>query len=118
MAGMARDQYFIRTFPWQIILTVGQVSWLQGRIDKDFILFVRQFEQLSMTETKSPVIFVVRSSVRDPIRMLRKSKYVLFQHGKRNFLLDGNTIVHHMKIGFLEIDNSLTSSVFYICISN
>jgi len=65
-----------------------------------------------MREAEAPSIGIVRSHIRNCIRLVRKRVQVLLKFGKCEFGIDGCRIADYVKIMVLEIDDTSPRRVF------
>ena len=64
---MARDQYFVVGFTLDPEFTVSQMPRVQGRIDVNVVVSVFKLIELTLGQTKTPVLPVVGSSLGNPV---------------------------------------------------
>ena len=76
---MARDQYLVGRTPGQIALSVCQVPIFKSEIDAHLVVAILERQHLVVGQAESPVFLVVRSSVRNPVRMIGKREQVRLQ---------------------------------------
>ncbi len=115
---MTRDENFVGRTARQVALTVCEISSFQGGIYKDLVFAVLHLQHLVVRETKPPVLFVVRSSIRDPVRLRWEGKQMRLEFAQRHRRADRLAVIHGVQITFLEIHNSLPVRVLDIRVPN
>src|SRR5436190_291874 len=81
-------------------------------------LFFLQCCELSFREAESPVFLIVGSPIRNPIWMRGQTEQVLFQSGERHPAVNRHTVVDHVKIRFLKINDTLAGGALHISVVN
>lgn len=115
---MGGNQHFILTPPRQHYFSVCEMPLGQRGIDTHVVLFVRQAEQLMVTETEPPALLVVGGPVGNPVRMVGKCMQVLLQLGEAHSSAYGAAIPDYMEVRLQEVDNPLSSQVHYIGVAD
>ncbi len=111
---MARNQHFVPRLSWQEIFAVRQMTVFQRRINANFVLLVLHSRDLLFRQAESPALLVVRRPVRNPIRMRRQRKEVLFQFRQPHPLPHRHAVVHHVQIRLLEINHPLAVRILHV----
>ena len=100
------------------IFAVAQISVLKARVDDHFICFVLQLFELAVGHAKSPVLRIVRGTIRDEIGLFWQGVNVLPKLCKRHVLAHGNTVAHDVKVRPGKVDNFFTAAILDISIAD
>src|SRR4030067_1794355 len=114
MADVTREKHFLIRVPRDETLPVGEASVLQVGIDTDLVLLLLEGVRMALRYTETPVLPVIRSSIRNPIRFLRQAKQMVPQCFQRDLPAKRSAVVQYVKVRLPEIDDTLSGLVFYI----
>src|SRR6266850_7085418 len=98
MARVAGDQYLVRRFPGEEVLTVSEVTILERRVDVDLVCRLLLENKKKLRKAESPTFLVVGSPIGNPIRALRNREEMLFQFRKRDAALNGDAVIDDVQI--------------------
>src|SRR5215831_18919930 len=107
MTSMRRDQYLFTRSSRQIVFAIGQVSVFEGGVDGNLIVAVFQGQKSFVRQAESPIALIVRSTVRDPLRTIRKREQMRLQLAERHYCMHWHAVVHHVQIVMLKIYHPL-----------
>src|SRR5688500_8747079 len=72
MTDMCRQQHFVRELTGQKIFSIAQMTFLKCRVNKDFVDILFQLLELPVSNAESPILLVIGSAVRNPVRIFRQ----------------------------------------------
>src|SRR5262245_49264996 len=100
------------------IFAVAKMPILKARVDHHFICFILQFFELAVGHAESPLLSIVRGTIRDEVGLFREGMKVLLKLYERYVLAHRNTIAHNVEVRAGKVDNFFTAAILDIGIAN
>src|SRR5262249_1236446 len=79
---------------------------------------VFQGQKSFVRQAESPIALIVRSTVRDPLRTIRKREQMRLQLAERHYCMHWHAVVHHVQIVMLKIYHPLPTWNPYVSVPN
>src|SRR3984893_19474342 len=115
---MCRKQTLVGRRTLVHMLAIDERTILEGRINHDVIESLPQAFGQTVRDTETPILRVIRGTIRNYIGLFRQRIQVLFELSQRHALAHRYTVVQHVKVGGREIDDLPAAPVANIGIAN
>src|SRR5947207_3206076 len=117
MTHMTRNQDLVGRASRKIAFSQSQASVHESRINTNFILAVFERLQLIVSNTKTPIFFVVGRAIWTPVGLLRNTEEVRPEFLQRHSCVHGNAVIHNVQIAFLKFDEAFSVGALEECIA-
>ena len=118
MTHMTRNQDLVGRASRKIAFSQSQASVHESRINTNFILAVFERLQLIVSNTKTPIFFVVGRAIWNPVGLLRNTEEVRPEFLQRHSCVHGNAVIHNVQIAFLKVDDAFSVGGLDECIAD
>ena len=105
VTDVRREQDLVLRLTRQEALRVGDDAVLERGVDHRLVLAVLERLQLPVRQAETPVLVVVRGSVRDQVRPFRVGEEVLPELGQGQPLADRDAVAEHVQVRVREVDD-------------
>src|SRR5262249_1388574 len=85
-------------------------------VDANLVVTIFKGQHLIMRQAESPVFLVVRSSIGNPLRMIRDGKEVGPYFSKGHGCVNRDAVIQDVQAGLPKVYNALPPAILYICV--
>ena len=107
VADVGREQDLVLGLARQEAFRVGDDAVLERGVDHGLVLAVLERLELPVRQAETPVLVVVRGSVRRHVRALRVGEEVLPELAQGQPLADGDAVAENVQVRVREVDDPL-----------
>ena len=111
VAHVSRDEHLVGPPPRKHELSVGEAPRLEGGVDADLILALRQRVELALGEAEPPALVVVGGAVGDPVRLIGQGVKMGAQILQGQSLADGNAVADDVQVRPPEVHHAFAAGV-------
>ena len=94
------------------VLAVSQKSVFKARIDEYFVGLILKIFELTVSDTESPVVGIIRRTIRDQIRLFRERMKMFLELRQRTKQSYKYTIADDVQVGLSKIVDPSASLIF------